>query len=119
LSIRKNRGARPRAVISRSASADEVVAELERLITARGRAPRFLRMDNGPELTSHALRDRCRFNQAATVFIEPGCRWQNPFVESFDARVRDELLNVEQFACRAEARVVIDDWREDYNTRRT
>jgi putative transposase len=41
-----------------------------------------------------------------------------PFVESFHARVRDELLNVEQFACLPEARVVIDDWREDYNTRR-
>ena len=105
--------------VGRSASADEVVARLERLIAARGRAPRFLRMDNGPELTSHALRDWCRFNTTATVFIEPGCPWQNPFVESFHARVRDELLNVEQFACLAEARVVIDDWREDYNTRRT
>jgi len=105
--------------VGRSASADEVVAELDRLIGARGRAPRFLRMDNGPELTSHALRDWCRFNTTATVFIEPGCPWQNSFVESFHARVRDELLNVEQFACLAEARVVIADWREDYNTRRT
>ena len=75
-------------------------------------------MDNGPELTSHALGDWCRFSGAETVFIEPGCPWQNPFVESFHARVRDELLNTEQFACLAEARVVIDDWREDYNTRR-
>jgi putative transposase len=105
--------------VGRSASADQVVGELERLIGARGRAPRFLRMDNGPELTSHALRDWCRFTDTATVFIEPGCPWQNPFVESFHARVRDELLNVEQFACLAEARVVIGDWREDYNTRRT
>ena len=105
--------------VGRSASADELIGELERLITARGRVPRFLRMDNGPELTSHSLRDWCRFNDTGTVFIEPGCPWQNPFVESFHARVRDELLNVEQFACLTEARVVVDDWREDYNTRRT
>ena len=52
------------------------------------------------------------------MFIEPGCPWQNPFVESFHARVRDELLNVEQFACLAEARVMVGDWREDYNQRR-
>lgn len=102
----------------RSMSADQTVAQLEALVAARGRAPRFLRVDNGPELTSHALRDWCRFSTTQTVFIEPGCPWQNPFVESFHARVRDELLNCEQFACLAEAHVLIDDWREDYNTRR-
>ena len=53
------------------------------------------------------------------MIIEPGCPWQNPFVESFHARVRDELLNVERFSCLAVVRVVIADWREDYNTRRT
>jgi putative transposase len=52
------------------------------------------------------------------VFIEPDCPWQNPFVESFHARVRDELLNGEQFACIAEARVLIGDCREDYNKSR-
>ena len=99
-------------------SADETVSELEALVARRGRAPAFLRCDNGPELTSHALRDWCRFEATQTAFIEPGAPWQNPFVESFHARVRDELLNTEQFACLAEARVVIADWREDYNTRR-
>ncbi len=102
----------------RSMSADETVCELEALVAARGRAPRFLRVDNGPELTSHALRDWCRFSGTQTVFIEPGAPWQNPFVESFHARVRDELLNCEQFSCLAEAQVLIADWREDYNTRR-
>ena len=102
----------------RSISADETVAVLEALVAARGRAPNFLRCDNGPELTSHALRDWCRFSTTQTAFIEPGAPWQNPFVESFHSRVRDELLNVEQFACLAEAQVVIGDWREDYNTRR-
>lgn len=104
--------------VARSIGADEVVAQLEALVARRGRAPRFLRSDNGTELTSHALRDWCRFSATESAFIEPGAPWQNPFVESFHARVRDELLNVEQFACLAEARVVIGDWHIDYNTRR-
>lgn len=58
----------------RSIDADEVVGQLEALVARRGRAPAFLRMDNGPELTSHALRDWCRFSQAQTVFIEPAAR---------------------------------------------
>lgn len=103
--------------VDRSINADEVVTLLERLVAERG-APARLRCDNGPELTSHALRDWCRLSGAKTAFIEPGAPWQNPFVESFHSRVRDELLNVEQFACLAEARVVVEDWREDYNHRR-
>lgn len=75
-------------------------------------------MDNGPEMTAHALRDWCEHANTGTVFIEPGSPWQNPFVESFHSRVRDELLDVEEFSCLTEARVVISDWREDYNTRR-
>ena len=102
----------------RSISADDLVALLDALVVQRGRAPKFLRSDNGTELTSHALRDWCRFSSTDSAFIEPGAPWQNPFVESFHARLRDELLNVEQFACLAEARVLIDDWREDYNHRR-
>lgn len=104
--------------VDRSQTADQVVKHLDKIVAARGRAPKFLRSDNGTELTAHALRDWCRFSGTGTVFIEPGCPWQNPFVESFHARVRDELLNVEQFACLAEARVVIGDWQHDYNTRR-
>ena len=104
--------------VERSISAEQTVAELEALVAARGRAPTHLRCDNGPELTAHALRDWCRFSQTKTAYIEPGAPWQNPFVESFHSRVRDELLNAEQFACLAEARVLIDDWHEDYNTRR-
>jgi putative transposase len=75
-------------------------------------------MDNGPEMTAHALGDWCEFSRTGTAFIEPGSPWQNPFVESFHSRVRDELLDVEEFACLAEARVVIGDWREDYNRHR-
>lgn len=103
--------------VARSVSADDLVEVLERLVAEHG-APAFVRCDNGPELTSHALRDWCRQSGAKTAFIEPGSPWQNPFVESFHSRVRDELLNVETFACLAEAEVVVEDWREDYNTRR-
>ena len=66
-----------------------------------------LRCDNGPEMTAHALRDWCERSKTGTAFIEPGSPWQNPFVESFHSRVRDELLDVEEFSCLAEARVVI------------
>jgi putative transposase len=104
-------------LVARSIDADTTVAVLERLVAERG-APAFLRCDNGTELTSHALRDWCRFSQTGTAYIDPGSPWQNPYVESFNGKVRDELLDVEEFSCLAEARVVIEDWREDYNTRR-
>jgi putative transposase len=104
-------------LVARSIDADTTVAALDRLVAQRG-APQHLRMDNGPELTAHALQEWCRFSHAGTAYIDPGSPWQNPFVESFHSRVRDELLDVEQFACLAEARVVIGDWREDYNLRR-
>ena len=94
--------------VATSITADDTVKTLERLARERG-APGHVRCDNGPELTAHALRDWCRFSKAETAFIEPGAPWQNPFVESFNARVRDELLDVEQFSCLAEARVVISD----------
>lgn len=75
-------------------------------------------MDNGPELTAHAVRDWCRTSGAGTAYIEPGSPWENPFVESFGGRVRDEVLGVEAFATLLEAQVVIEDWRIEYNTTR-
>jgi putative transposase len=105
-------------LVARSIDADTTVAVLERLVAERGVAPEFLRCDNGTELTSHALSDWCRFSHTGTMFIDPGSPWQNPYVESFNGKVRDELLDVEEFSCLAEARVVIEDWREDYNQRR-
>ena len=104
-------------LVERSIDADRTVEVLEGLAADRG-APEHLRCDNGPEMTGHALRDWCRFSKTGTAFIEPGSPWQNPFVESFHARVRDELLDVEEFSCLAEARVVIGDWQQDYNWRR-
>jgi putative transposase len=101
----------------RRIDADLTVARLERLAGKRG-APEHVRCDNGPELTANALRDWCRFSRAGSAYIEPGSPWQNPYVESFGSRIRDELLSVEQFSCLVEAKVMVEDWREDYNRRR-
>ena len=88
--------------VGRTCTADDVVAVLEGLVSRRG-APAHLRMDNGPELISWALRDYCRLTGIRTTYIEPGSPWENPFVESFNGRVRDELLNVEGFGSLLEA----------------
>jgi putative transposase len=102
--------------VNRRIDADATVAVLDRLVAERGTTPRYIRCDNGPELTANALRDWCRFNQAGTSYIEPGSPWQNPYVESFGGRLRDELLAVEAFTTLLEARVLVEDWRIEYNT---
>ncbi len=88
-----------------SIDADRAVSVPEALAAERG-GPELLRCDNGPEMTGHALRDWCEQSKAETAFIEPGAPWQHPFVASFHARVRDQLLDVEEFCFLAEARVV-------------
>jgi putative transposase len=102
--------------VDRRINADATVAVLDRLVAERQTAPRFIRCDNGPELTANALRDWCRFTGAGTSYIEPGAPWQNPYVESFGGRLRDELLAVEAFSTLLEARVLVEDWRIEYNT---
>jgi hypothetical protein len=81
-------------------------------------APEHLRMDNGPELIAWALRDWCRLSGTQTSYIEPGAPWENPYVESFNGRVRDELLNLEEFTSLTVAQVVVEAWRIEYNTYR-
>ena len=103
--------------VGRSCDADQVVAVIESLVAERG-APGHLRMDNGPELVAWALREWCRLAGTATAYIEPGSPWENPFIESFNGRVRDELLNVEEFATLLDAQVVVEGWRSEYNTYR-
>ena len=102
----------------RRIDADKTGTVLDQLVAERGTAPGFLRCDNGPEMTANAIRDWCRFSRAGSAYIEPGSPGQNPYVESFGGRVRDELLAVELFSCLTEARVLIEDWRQDYNHRR-
>lgn len=105
-------------LVARRIDADRTVDTLERIVAERGVAPECVRMDNGPELTANALRDWCRFSGAGSSYIEPGAPWENPFVESFGGRLRDELLAVEQFDTLLEAQVLIEDWRIEYNTKR-
>jgi putative transposase len=104
--------------VERSITADDTVAVLDQIVATRRKTPEFIRCDNGPELTANALRDWCRFSRAGTAYIEPGHPWENPFVESFNGRLRDELLNVEAFETLLEAKVLAEDYRIEYNTYR-
>ena len=107
----------PAIEVARNIDADGVVACLERIAAERG-APVYLRFDNGPEFIANAVADWCRFNGAATVFIDPGSPWQNAWIESFNGRLRDEFLNGHRFDSLLEAQVLIEDWRIDYNMNR-
>ena len=101
---------------ARSITAEDTVVTLDRLVALRGVAPEHIRCDNGPEFIAHALRDWCLASSTATAYIEPGSPWQNPFVEAFNGRTRDEVLDVELFHTLAEAQVILADWRTAYNT---
>jgi putative transposase len=103
--------------VGRSCTADDLLVELDRLVAVYG-PPASLRCDNGPELIANALRDWCRMARVGISYIEPGSPWENPYVESFNGRVRDELLNIEDFATLLEAQVVVEAWRIEYNTYR-
>jgi putative transposase len=101
--------------VARRMGADDTVGTLERIVERRGRAPKLIRCDNGPEFISQSLRDWCRFNHADTGYIEPGAPWQNPFVESFNGHLRRELLELESFNSLYEAQLLVEDWRLEYN----
>jgi transposase InsO family protein len=80
--------------------------------------PEHIRSDNGPEFIAKAIRDWLAKLGVKTLYIEPGSPWENGFTESFNSRLRDELLRVEQFANAAHARAAAAACREDYNTYR-
>lgn len=104
--------------VARSIDSDHTVRVLDQIVRERGTGPELVRIDNGPEMTANALRDWCRLGGAGRSFIEPGSPWQNPFVESFGSRVRDEVLSVEAFDSLLEAQTVINDWKNIYNHKR-
>ena len=103
--------------VARSITADDIASLLDRLVAQRG-VPCFLRCENGPEFAAFAIADWCRFNASATVFIDPGSPWQNAWIESFNSRLRDEFLNGQLFDSLLEARVLLADWRDEYNHER-
>ena len=103
--------------IDRKLDSTSVVDALTDLFILRG-VPDHIRSDNGPEFIAKAVREWVVAVGARTAFIEPGSPWENGYCESFNARLRDELLNGEIFYSLAEAKVVIESWRRHYNTAR-
>ena len=91
-----------------------VIEVLSRLVSERG-APQFMRSDNGPEFVSRALLTWIVDQGIATALIDPGKPWQNGATESFNGKFRDECLSLEWFRSRAEAKVVIEAWRQHFN----
>jgi len=92
-----------------------VIDVLSDLFILRG-VPGHVRSDNGPEFIARAVQDWIGAVGAKTAYIMPGSPWENGFIESFNARLRDELLDGEIFYSLAEARIIIESWRRHYNT---
>jgi transposase InsO family protein len=87
-------------------------------LMARSGIPDHVRSDNGPEMVAHDLRRWLERMGSKTAYITPGSPWENGYCESFNGRMRDELLNGEIFYTLKEAQVVIENWRNHYNTKR-
>jgi putative transposase len=100
--------------VDTSITGHRVVRVLEHLVAKRGK-PEVLQLDNGPELRGIALDQWAYKNKVKLDFIEPGKPTQNAKIESFNGRLRDECLNQEWFTSLDHARVVLADWKEDYN----
>ncbi len=94
-----------------------VIDVLADVMLMRG-VPDHIRSDNGPEMTAKVVRDWLGSVGTKTLYIEPGSPWENGYVESFFGKMRDELLNGEIFYSFREAQIVIEQWRQHYNTKR-
>lgn len=104
-------------VPARRLRAEDVIDVLAELVAVRG-VPQHLRSDNGPEFIASALRRWLERVGTQTAYIAPGSPWENGYAESFNARLRDELLDVQVFANLAEAKLFAERWQLDYNHRR-
>ena len=103
--------------IDRRLRSTDVVDVLSDLFILRG-VPDHIRSDNGPEFIAKAVREWIAAVGAKTACIEPGSLWENGYCESFNSKLRDELLNGEIFYSLAEAKIIIESWRRHYNTKR-
>jgi len=103
--------------VDRSIRAKDVISVLEYLFMVRG-VPQYIRSDNGPEFIADAIKNWLRASQVGTLYIEPGSPWENGYIESFNGRFRDEVLNREVFYSVKEAKVIAEDWRLEYNNDR-
>ncbi len=95
-------------------TSQDVIEQLFYLFIFRG-VPEHIRSDNGPEFTAKAVRRWLKDLEVNTLFIEPGSPWENGYVESFNGKLRDELLNREIFTTLIEANILIEEWRKEYN----
>jgi transposase InsO family protein len=100
--------------VERRLNSENVLDRLAQLFVERG-TPEYIRSDNGPEFTAHAVRDWLARVQVQTLFIERGSPWENGYIESFNGKLRDELLEREIFYTLKEAKVLIENWRWEYN----
>ena len=101
-------------LIARKIKNQDVIDFLFYLFIIRG-IPEHIRSDNGPEFTARAVRKWLARLGVKTLFIEPGSPWENGYIESFNGKLRDELLNREIFTTLEEAKVLIEQWRKEYN----
>ena len=101
-------------VVARRITSHEVIMTLADLFLAYG-IPEHIRSDNGPEFVAKAVREWLADLGVQTLFIEPGSPWENGYIESFNSKLRDELLNGEIFYTLKEAQILIADWRRLYN----
>ena len=85
---------------------------------ARYGKPAHIRSDNGPEFIAYAIGDWLEKSKIETIYIRPGSPWENGHIESFHDKLRDECLNRELFGSLLEAKVLVEQWRIDYNTNR-
>jgi len=100
--------------VARRFNSQDVLERLSELFIERG-TPDYIRSDNGPEFTAKMLRNWLERIGVKTLFIEPGSPWENGYIESFNGKLRDELLNGEIFETLKEAKVLIEWWRKEYN----
>jgi transposase InsO family protein len=100
--------------VARRLNSDNVLFRLAELFARRG-TPMYIRSDNGPEFTATAVREWLQRVNVGTLFIEPGSPWENGYIESFNGKFRDELLNGEIFYTLMEAKILIERWRRYYN----
>lgn len=103
--------------VRRRFSGAEVIEVLSDAMLIRG-IPQHIRSDNGPEMTSKIVRNWLEQIGSRTLFIEPGSPWENGYNESFNGKLRDELLNGEIFYSLKEAKIIVEQWRQHYNTKR-
>ena len=103
--------------VRRKLNSTDVIDALTDLFILRG-PPAFVRNDNGPELVAKDVRAWIEAVGAKTAYMEPGSPWENGYVESFNARLRDGLLNGEIFHSLRDAQIIIEGWRSHYKTKR-